>query len=448
MHPEYKVLIIAYHYPPCEAVGGVRPSKFARYLPQFGWEPTVLTIDTNKPLEMPEMAPEISRVLEWPHPLKAYEQFKLKRYTRQNKVDDLILQWTVSYDVARQSSRRSGLGELKRWLLAFLWLPDREVSWLIPAVVRGLHLIRKKRIGYILTTGPPFSCHLVGLILKRLTSVRWVADFRDPWSVPHKFASLRNAVTDSIECRMIRAVMQQADHVLSVTTPMTELAIKGHPDLDSDKFLTLSSGFDALDFAGLRAVRSIAGPIMFAYFGTFYQGRTPKPFLCALRSLIAEKVIKPEDVQVKFVGNVAIAEGEEVQDIIRGFGMESFVKVLPAVARAEALRQSLSAHVLLVLDERHPLQIPLKVYEAIASGAAVFNIGSKGAVAELVAKTGRGIAVDYRNPDEIKSGILECLRRERWRQMWESPDPWNDPEIQYLNFRNLTSQLAGYLEQL
>jgi len=443
-----KVLIISYHYPPSGAVGGVRPSKFARYLPQLGWESTVLTIDTKKPLEMSEMAPEVSRVLEWPHPLKAYEQFKLKQYARQDKVDDLIRKWTVSYDVISQSSRRRGVGELKRWLMAFLWLPDREVGWLMPAIVRGLHLIKKKRIGYILTTGPPFSSHLIGLALKRLTGVRWVADFRDPWSVPHKFACARNTVTDSIESRMIRAVMKQADHVLSVTTPMTELAIKDHPDLDPDKFLTLSSGFDALDFAGTGPVRSIAGPIMFAYFGTFYHGRTPKPFLCALRSLIDEKALKPEDVQVKFVGHVAIAEGQEVQEIIRGFDMESFVKVLPAVARAEALRQSLEAHVLLVLDERHPLQIPLKLYEAIASGAVVFNIGSKGAVAELLAKTGRGIAVDYRNLDEIKSGILECLGRERWRQMWERPDPWNDLEIQHLNFRNLTSQLAGYLEQL
>ena len=247
---------------------------------------------------------------------------------------------------------------------------------------------------------------------------------------------------------MIRSVMKHADHVLSVTAPMTELAVKEHRDLDADKFLTLSNGFDPLDFASTGSIRSLAGPIIFAYFGTFYHGRTPKPFLCALRSLIDEKAIKPEDVQVRFVGNVSIAEGQEVQEIIREFGMESIVKVLPAVARPEALRQSLEAHVLLVLDERHPLQIPLKFYEAIASGAVVFNIGSKGAVAEVLARTGRGIAVNYRNLDEIKSGILECLRRERWGQMWSRPDPWRDPAIQDFNFRNVTAQLVGLFERL
>jgi len=442
------ILVVSYHFPPSLAAGGVRPSKFVRYFPEFGWEPTVLTINQGEIPGVPEMAPGIHRVPEWSHPLKAYEQFKLKRYARQNKADDLILKWTVSYDVANQSLRRRGLGELKRWLLSFLWLPDREIGWLIPAIVRGLHVIRKKRIGYILTTGPPFSCHLIGLILKRLTGVRWVADFRDPWSLTQKGAIVRNHITDSIESRMIRSVMKHADHVVSVTAPMTEFAIKEHRDLDSDKFLTLSNGFDALDFASTGAARSIAGPIVFAYFGTFYHGRTPKPFLCALRSLVDEGAIRPEDIQVKFVGNVAIAEGQEVHEIIRGFGMERFVKVLPVVARAEALRQSLEAHVLLVLDERHPLQIPLKFYEAMASGAVVFNIGSKGAVAEVLAKTGRGLAVDYMNPDEIKSGILECLRRERWGQMWSKRDPWNDPTIQEWNFRNLTGRLVGYLERV
>ena len=218
--------------------------------------------------------------------------------------------------------------------------------------------------------------------------------------------------------------------------------------MDSTKFLTLTSGFDPLDFSGIRPARATNGPIIFAYFGTFHYGRTPKPFLRALRALIDEAVIKPEDIQVKYVGNVAIADGEDVQEMIREFGMEKVVKLLPAVARPEALRQSLEAHVLLVLDERHPVQIPLKFYEAIASGAVVFNIGSKGAVSELLAKTGRGIAVDYRNLDEIKSGLLECLRRERWEQMWTRPDPWNDPAIQDFNFQNLTGQLARYLERL
>ena len=40
-----KVLVISYHFTPDAAVGAVRSAKFAKYLPQFGWEPIILTVE-------------------------------------------------------------------------------------------------------------------------------------------------------------------------------------------------------------------------------------------------------------------------------------------------------------------------------------------------------------------------------------------------------------------
>ena len=39
-----RVLMIAYHYPPCnDSTGWQRTHFFAKYLPNFGWDPVVLT---------------------------------------------------------------------------------------------------------------------------------------------------------------------------------------------------------------------------------------------------------------------------------------------------------------------------------------------------------------------------------------------------------------------
>ena len=38
-----KVLLVAYQFPPVGAGGVARTAKFARYLPEFGWQPHVLT---------------------------------------------------------------------------------------------------------------------------------------------------------------------------------------------------------------------------------------------------------------------------------------------------------------------------------------------------------------------------------------------------------------------
>ena len=38
-----KVLIITYHFPPKPGIAPIRPAGLAKYLPENGWEPIVLT---------------------------------------------------------------------------------------------------------------------------------------------------------------------------------------------------------------------------------------------------------------------------------------------------------------------------------------------------------------------------------------------------------------------
>jgi hypothetical protein len=42
-----KVLIVTYYWPPGSGAGVQRWLKFSKYLPQFGWEPVILTIDPD-----------------------------------------------------------------------------------------------------------------------------------------------------------------------------------------------------------------------------------------------------------------------------------------------------------------------------------------------------------------------------------------------------------------
>ncbi|MBI3579799.1 MAG: glycosyl transferase family 1, partial [Ignavibacteriales bacterium] len=43
-HELRKVLVIAYYFPPMGLSGVQRTAKFVKYLPQYGWKPTVLTV--------------------------------------------------------------------------------------------------------------------------------------------------------------------------------------------------------------------------------------------------------------------------------------------------------------------------------------------------------------------------------------------------------------------
>jgi glycosyltransferase involved in cell wall biosynthesis len=443
-----EVLLVAYHYPPDQAVGGVRPAKFTRYLPQLGWTPIVLTAAAQGAGGSRNEIGEIHHVAEWPHPLKWYTRFKEHRLKARGRGDELAAKWSLSYDEAMAPSALRGIVELKRWILAFQWLPDQEIGWIIPAAWRGIRLIRRKRISHMITSGPPSSSYLVGLALKRITGIQWIADFRDPWTLKQKSPLYRNFVTDRVEARLIRSVVQRANLVLSNTAQRTEDVRKENPDLNPEKFITMTNGFDPADFEGLIQKRPVPGPVIFVHPGTFYFGQSPEPFLRALKRLIIDGNVKQNDVLVRFFGYASAAGGQAVPEMVRRLGLEAIVAIEPRVARREALQEILNAHVVLVFSEHIPDRIPFKLYESMAAGALILNIGRAGATAEVLAKTGKGLTVDYRNQEDISQGILEAMARSRSPGAEVRNESWRDPAIQEYNFEVLTSRLAGLLDDM
>src|SRR5215831_3848014 len=144
-----RVLMIAFHYPPCAESSGVhRALKFSRYLRDAEWDPVVLTV----------------------HP-RAYER------ATAHQLREIPAGTPVHRAFALDASRHlSFRGTFPR----FMALPDRWANWWLSAVPAGLRLIRRHRPQVIWSTYPVATAHLIGLTLHRLTGLPWVADFRDP----------------------------------------------------------------------------------------------------------------------------------------------------------------------------------------------------------------------------------------------------------------------------
>jgi hypothetical protein len=143
---------------------------------------------------------------------------------------------------------------------------------------------------------------------------------------------------------------------------------------------------------------------------------------------------------------VEFAEGRSVPKMVQNLGLEQIVTMEPLIPRREALQRALESHVLLVLTEQHPFVLTFKLFDALAAGAIILNIGSKGAVADVLAKTKRGVAANHNSLTEIRNGILECVRRSRAGETQRTLEPWADAKIQDYNFQNLTGRLAALLE--
>ena len=94
------------------------------------------------------------------------------------------------------------------------------------------------------------------------------------------------------------------------------------------------------------------------------------------------------------------------------------------------------------------MQIPLKLYDAMATGVTILNVGSGGASADVITRTDRGVSVSYERPAEVRAGILECVNRARAAVSKSSAMPWEDASIRNFHFKELTGRLAAYLDAL
>ena len=249
-----KILIVSYHFPPDASVGGMRPAKFAKYLPKFGWEPLVLTVQERyHPLtdqsKLTDLDPtlRVYRTRMLPQPGRLY--LALKRGNRTPTPAPPGPSVTPS-----STNHRGVLSSIKRALGSVECLPDDKQIWIPMAVPAAAKLIHQHKIDAVLTTGPPMSCHVIGLMLKAMTGRRWVADFRDPWLLDSRHSQRDSnipstAFSRKAEAWLERKTMRKADSVVFTTDRMQAYLHQRYPFL-TNKSAVILNGYDPSDFNG------------------------------------------------------------------------------------------------------------------------------------------------------------------------------------------------------
>ena len=218
-----RILLIAYHFPPSAAVGGTRMANFAKWLPSSGWEPYVLTIRDRAcrahgsrrgcATSMRVAIEKVARTAygDWNGigAVKARFACPAKDAPRSRSGIRLPLR-------PRSLSRRGPVQEAQA-LSSFVSRSSPTISEAgsCPRLRRAIRQLRRHRIRWIMTSCPPYSGHLIGLAVKLIAGVRWIADFRDPWmTTGWKRAYPTCALSMWIEAWLERKVIEKADLVL------------------------------------------------------------------------------------------------------------------------------------------------------------------------------------------------------------------------------------------
>ncbi|MDN5849593.1 MAG: glycosyltransferase [Nitrococcus sp.] len=407
---EKRALLIAYHFPPLKVSSGLqRTLKFARYLGDYGWRPSVLSAH---PRAFQAVSDE--QLGEFPADLDVYRAFAL--------------------DSRRHLSFRRRYSRL-------LAVPDRWSSWWFGGLITGLRIIRRLRPQVLWSTYPIATAHLIGLTLHRLTGLPWVADFRDPMTED-------NYPPEPLQWQAHRWIERQSvRHCAAAvfTTPGSRaIYLDRYGGLSPERAVVIANGYDEENFARAVAVSPPAGgthPVTLLHSGVLYpQERDPRPFFEALAVLKQRGVIRAGELRVVLR---ATGHDELHRRAIKGAGVADLIELAPPIAYEPALQEMLEAGALLLFQAANcNQQIPAKLYEYFRAGRPIFALTDAGGdTAAALREAGIETIVPLDNAPAIAAGLARFLE-----QLAQGQALCADPSVAGRYSRHaLTGELATLL---
>lgn len=412
-----KILLIAYHFPPSIEVGGLRIANWSRQLPRFGWTPYVLTV-MDKHLDQidPEKLKYVGSVKVFKAGLmptlsdgylaikmaaqNCFRKFSGPRSVSQNSFEPS----TVLHCGTETISQR-----FRRYIRSFLTLPDEHRNWMLPALVHGWRVIRREKIDCVLTSSPPHSAHLVGWLLKVITGVRWIADFRDPWMTGGAKKMYSNcAVSLGIERWLEKRVVSSADFVVTNTERLSKAFNDRYGSEVPNRFICIANGFDGEFFSRFATIEK-EKVFTIIYAGTLYFGRTPEPIFRAVQELIQESRVDCQEIRIRLVGQCRSIDGQPIDVIIQHYKLTGIVEVLDSVSYDVAAEMVKRSHLALLLAPNQPYQVPAKVYDYMGTGTRIMALAEDGATRDVVEATGSGVVFHPSDTAGIKEFIFHSI---------------------------------------
>lgn len=437
-----KILLISYHFPPNSAVGGARAANFAKRLPDYGFDTLVLTVKDRY----------IERIDT--ERLKGVEKIRVIKAGKLPRVTQLVLAlrpWKKRSASAKQApapaiatppspGSESIKDRLRRYIKSFLMLPDLERNWILPVFLKGFKAIRSEKIDCIISSCPPYSAHLAALLLKAATGVRWVADFRDPWMITGSKRLYQTcALSLMIDRWMERTVIRNADMAMFNTLKMRDEYEKRYGG-GVKKFLYVPNGFSPEEFSFLKGLGKY-DRFTLTHAGSLYMGRTPEPVFMAVKRLIDDGKVRPEDINIKLVGGGALLNGRPADQVISSYGLSSVVEVVETVPYRKALEMIGRSHLALLLAPEQPYQVPAKVYDYMGSGTGILALAGEGATYDMINAADAGRAFHPADIKGIADFIYDCFTG-------KEPLGRDNPALRQLHVSTVAEGLARQIEGL
>ncbi len=388
-----KVLIITYYWPPSGGVGVQRWLKFSKYLPDYNWTPIIYTpANPDFNLRDKSLQAEVSKetiVLKQPiwEPFQAYNKIIGQKgaSTRQGMVNE--------------GKKDSLLEKITIWIRGNFFLPDARKFWVKPSIKFLTNYLKMNSVDVIVTTGPPHSLHLIGLGLQRKLGVKWIADFRDPWS---QWDVLPRLMTSSyamkIHQRLENKILNSCDLLITVSPRLGKIYTA-----QCKRVIVITNGFDFKEKTSFE----IPEKFRVSHAGLFNETKNIKTFWKVLEDLCVHDEKFKKDLEITLAGNISVSILDTLSNSLLGDNLVN----LGYLSHPEVFKLYKNSYVLLLFlnqTSSAPILLPGKLFEYIQANRFILGLGPTDSdVNDILVDLEMESLIDYENYGDMKKRILD-----------------------------------------
>jgi glycosyltransferase involved in cell wall biosynthesis len=418
-----KVLIITYYWPPAGGSGVQRWLKFVKYLQNFDIEPIVYTVDdASYPKEDSSLMNEVP------------ENIEVLKQPIWEPTD--LLFWK------KKKEQKSGVSNaVNNGFLSFLrgnfFIPDPKVFWVNSSVKYLQEYLKSNKIDLIISTGPPHSMHLIANELCEKNNLKWIADFRDPWTDLYYNKEFKQlTLAKNKNKKLETSVLLNADCVLTVSNSLKKEFAK-----QAKRVEVITNGFD--DEVLSNNLINLDSKFSISYIGLLPVQSNPKLLFTVLNELCIENPDFKKDLNINFIGDISdvIKKDIETNNLLENTNFIGYV------SHQKAIDYQKKAQVLLLLIpnvEKSEGILTGKLFEYLRAKRPILAIGPEnGDLSEILKSTNAGVVVGFNNKAKLRIEI-----RTLYQQYKKGSLKVNSKNIEQFHRKELTKSLSILIKSL
>jgi len=424
-----KALIVTYYWPPAGGPGVQRWLKFVTYLRDFSIEPVVyIPENPNYPLLDKSLVAEIPtgiRVLKQP----IFEPYKFAEIFSRGDSK------TISSGIIAKQQEQSAIQKLMLFVRGNFFIPDARKFWVKPSVNYLKSVLEKEMFDVLITTGPPHSLHLIGLELQKNLNIKWIADFRDPWTEIGYHKKLKLTRSSRQKHQSLESeVLNKADHIITTSyTTKAEFESK-----TTRPIRVITNGFDKLQEKSITSE-----DFEISHIGSLLSGRSSDILWKAIAEILEDDPTFRNKLKIRLAGKIS----SEVKESIEELGLEKYLQIEGYVSHKEALELQNRASILLLLEidslETRGI-IPGKIFEYFAAKRPILAIGpEKWEAGKMVLDTQSGTYLLFGDKEKVKSWI-----KDQFYQKESQGTKRMNSDISQYHRKELTGELADLINKI